>query len=228
VSSEALIELRSVRAFAGAAPVSLCIGRGERVALLGRNGIGKSTLLRAIAGLARPESGSLRLPPCVGYMPQDYRASLLPWLSVRDNVALPLRALALGAREHEARLDEAIAAVALPGSLLGQTPQRLSGGEQQLVALARSLAWQSQAVLFDEPLSALDVAMRASLRVRLSASLEARGLACVLVSHDLDDVLSLATRWVVLGGAAGELVEDQPVSVGRAALEAAVLGVRSA
>lgn len=228
MSSEALIELRSVRAFAGAAPVSLCIGRGERVALLGRNGIGKSTLLRAIAGLARPESGSLRLPPCVGYMPQDYRASLLPWLSVRDNVALPLRALALGAREHEARLDEAIAAVALPGSLLGQTPQRLSGGEQQLVALARSLAWQSQAVLFDEPLSALDVAMRASLRVRLSASLEARGLACVLVSHDLDDVLSLATRWVVLGGAAGELVEDQPVSVGRAALEAAVLGVRSA
>lgn len=227
MSSEALIELRAVRSFAGAAPVSLCIGRGERVALLGRNGIGKSTLLRAIAGLARPESGSLRRPPCVGYMPQDYRASLLPWLSVRDNVALPLRALALSTREHDARLDEAIAVVALPGSLLGQTPQRLSGGEQQLVALARSLAWQSQVVLFDEPLSALDVSTRASLRLRLSASLEARGLACVLVSHDLDDVLSLATRWVVLGGDAGEVVEDQPVSVGRSALEAAVLGAKA-
>jgi len=227
VSSEALIELCAVRSFAGAAPVSLCIGRGERVALLGRNGIGKSTLLRAIAGLARPESGSLRRPPCVGYMPQDYRASLLPWLSVRDNVALPLRALALSTREHDARLDDAIAVVGLPGSLLGQTPQRLSGGEQQLVALARSLAWQSQVVLFDEPLSALDVSTRASLRLRLAASLEARGLACVLVSHDLDDVLSLATRWVVLGGTAGELVEDQPVSVGRAALEAAVLGVKA-
>jgi NitT/TauT family transport system ATP-binding protein len=226
VSSEALIELRAVRAFARAAPVTLRIGRGERVALLGRNGIGKSTLLRAIAGLARPASGSLLRPPSVGYMPQDYRASLLPWLSARDNVALPLRSLALSTRERDARLDEAIAAVALPVSLLGQRPQRLSGGEQQLVALARSLAWQAPVVLFDEPLSALDVSTRASLRRRLAASMEGSGLACVLVSHDLDDVLALATRWVVLGGAAGEVVADEPVSVGRAALEAAVLGAK--
>ena len=228
MTASALIELRGVRAFAGAAPVSLRVGRGERVALLGRNGIGKTTLLRALAGLALPADGSIVRPPTIGYMPQDYRASLLPWLSVRDNVALPLRALALSTREHDARLDEAIAVVALPDSLLGQTPQRLSGGEQQLVALARSLAWQSQVVLFDEPLSALDVSTRASLRLRLAASLEARGLACVLVSHDLDDVLSLATRWVVLGGDEGEVVADQLVSVGRGALEAAVLGAKAA
>lgn len=226
MSSEALIELRAVRAFAGAAPVTLRIDRGERVALLGRNGIGKSTLLRAIAGLARPAVGSLLRPPSVGYMPQDYRASLLPWLTARDNVALPLRSLGLTPRERDERLDEAIAAVALPDSLLGQRPQRLSGGEQQLVALARSLAWQSPVVLLDEPLSALDVSTRASLRRRLAVTLEARGLACVLVSHDLDDVLALATRWVVLGGVAGELVEDHPVSVGRTALEAAVLGAK--
>ncbi len=226
MSSEALIELRAVRAFAGAAPVTLRIGRGERVALLGRNGIGKSTLLRAIAGLARPEGGSLLRPPSVGYMPQDYRASLLPWLTARDNVALPLRSLGLSPRERDERLDEAIAAVALPDSLLGHRPQRLSGGEQQLVALARSLAWQSPVVLLDEPLSALDVSTRASLRRRLAVTLAARGLACVLVSHDLDDVLALATRWVVLGGDAGELVADHPVSVGRAALEAAVLGAK--
>lgn len=226
MSSEALIELRAVRAFAGASAVSLRIGRGERLALLGRNGIGKSTLLRALAGLARPASGSLLRPPSAGYMPQDYRASLLPWLSARENVALPLRSTGLGAAERDARLDEAIAAVALPVSLLDRRPQRLSGGEQQLVALARSLAWQAPVVLFDEPLSALDVSTRASLRRRLSASLESRGLACVLVSHDLDDVLSLATRWVVLGGVAGEVVADEPVSVGRAVLEAAVLGAK--
>jgi NitT/TauT family transport system ATP-binding protein len=227
VTAEALIELTGVRAFAGAAPVTLRVGRGERVALLGRNGIGKSTLLRAIAGLAAPAAGSLRRPPSVGYVPQDYRGSLLPWLSVIDNVGLPLRALRLTPGERDARIDDAVSAVSLPAALLGRTPQQLSGGEQQLVALARALTWRAPAVLFDEALSALDVSTRASLRRRLAGFMEARGLACVMVSHDLDDVLALATRWVVLGGAAGEVVRDEPASVGRDPLERAVLGAEA-
>ena len=224
MTAGALIELTGVRAFAAAAPVTLRVERGERVALLGRNGIGKSTLLRAIAGLTRPAAGSLRRPAAVGYVPQDYRGSLLPWLSVLENVALPLRPLRLTRCERDARVEAAVAAVSLPTSLLDKMPQRLSGGEQQLVAVARALTWQAPALLLDEALSALDGPTRASLRGRLGAFMDTRDLACVLVSHDIDDVLGLATRWVVLGGAAGEVVRDEPTSVGRGPLESAVHG----
>jgi NitT/TauT family transport system ATP-binding protein len=223
----ALIELRDVRAFAGATPVSLCVGRGERVALLGRNGIGKTTLLRAIAGLTRPADGSVRAPPTVGFMPQEYRASLLPWLSVADNVALPLRGQRLSTAARSALLRDARAAASLPDALLPRSPQQLSGGEQQRVALARSLAWRASVVLLDEPLSALDGSTRASLRRDLSAFMEARDTGCLLVSHDLDDVLGLATRWVVLGDVTGAVVDEAQVSAGRAGLTAALLAARS-
>jgi len=216
--------LRHVRVTRGADTISLRVARGERVALLGRNGVGKTTLLRMIAGLCTPCEGSAARATSVGYAPQDYRASLLPWLTVRDNVALPARAEGALPEECARRVEAAARVADLPRELFDRRPDALSGGEMQRVALARALVWEAPLVLLDEPFAALDVAVRAHVRERLGAHLAARGDACVLVSHDLDDALAFATRWVVLGGPGGGVLSDVRASGDRAALEARVAG----
>lgn len=161
------------------------IHAGERVALLGPNGAGKSTALRALAGLAsdRPSPLSRR----VAYVPQDFGASLLPWRTARANVAL------CGAP------DACVwAAVPLGEHALGRRPDALSGGERQLVAIARALATPADALLLDEPFSALAASTRAAVRDALRAWIEARRATLVLVTHDVDDALALADRALVL------------------------------
>jgi ABC-type nitrate/sulfonate/bicarbonate transport system ATPase subunit len=216
--------LRRVRVTRDADFISLRIERGERVALLGRNGVGKTTLLRMIAGLCTPTEGSAARGVDIGYAPQDYRASLFPWLTVRDNVALPARAGGALPEECTRRVETAARVADLSPALFGRGPGSLSGGEMQRVALARALASEAPLVLLDEPFAALDVAVRTRVRERLGAHLAARGDACVLVSHDLDDALALTTRWVVLGGPGGGVLSDARASGGRAALEARVAG----
>jgi ABC-type nitrate/sulfonate/bicarbonate transport system ATPase subunit len=215
----ASVELDDACLDAQLGPVSLRVAAGERVALVGRNGSGKSTLLRLIAGLAKPTRGRVRVT-CVkgalGYVPQAFRASLLPWLSVRDNVALPLRGEPLTAGERVARVDEALAAVPLDRALLTRRPQTLSGGEQQLVALARALVARPSLLLLDEPFSALDAVARRAMRAALGAWLGAAraGASLLIVSHDLDD-LALAERALVFAGRPGRVVADVPAARAR-------------
>lgn len=203
---DAVLTLDAVRATVTSAALSLRLRAGERLALLGPNGAGKSSLLRVIAGLRPPVAGRAHAATPVGYCAQDYRASLFPWLSARDNVALT------APRPDDDAVRVAAARVGLSASLLDRPPETLSGGEQQRVALARAIVTRAPLVLLDEPFSALDPAARAVVRAQLRAALDARDAALVLVTHDLDDALALAARWVVLGGPSGGVRYDGPAT----------------
>ena len=195
-----LVSRHGELAFSAAATIRA----GERVALFGPSGAGKTTLLRMLAGLTRPDSGRLvvgdevwfdaargiDLPPQrrrIGLVFQDY--ALFPHLTVRGNLAF--------AAHTPARVDELLALMGLE-ALANRKPDTLSGGQKQRVALARALAWEPALLLLDEPLSALDPALRSRLQQELLRVHEALKLTTVLVSHDLAEVFRLASRVIRL------------------------------
>jgi len=202
--------LDAVRALPTSMPLTLEFRAGERVALLGANGVGKTALLRVLAGLRAPAAGRVVPARAVGYCAQDYRSSLFPWLTGRENVAL-------GGRDA-AQVAAAAAVAGLTDALLDRRPGGLSGGEQQRIALARAVAGAPSLVLLDEPLSALDVTTRAATVRRLAEALSRRPCALVVVTHDLDDARALCPRWVVLGAPDGRVRHDGPPLADRAAL----------
>ena len=180
---------------------SLCVERGEVVALLGPSGCGKTTLLRLIAGFERPDGGTVAvaerevasaatwIPPerrRVGMVFQDY--ALFPHLTVSENVGfgLPRRARAT-------RVAELLAIVGLD-ALGRRYPHELSGGQQQRVALARALAPAPELVLLDEPWSNVDPFLRESLRAEVSEIIRPLGVTVLLVTHDREEAFSLADR----------------------------------
>jgi ABC-type sulfate/molybdate transport systems ATPase subunit len=181
--------------------LALAVGR-ETVALVGPSGAGKTSVLRAIAGLLRPERGRIGLESeawldtehgidirpesrRVGFVFQEY--ALFPHMSVRANVAF-------GGRE---RVDELLERFGI-AHLAGERPSTLSGGERQRVALARALARDPRVLLLDEPLSALDAYTRAQVRSELRELLRELALPTVMVTHDFDDAAALADRVGVL------------------------------
>jgi sulfonate transport system ATP-binding protein len=172
--------------------VDLDIAPGEFVALLGPSGCGKSTLLRALAGLDHEVSGSgtVTVPAKVSVVFQDSR--LLPWDSVLGNVTL-------GLQDHDAedRGRHALAEVGLAGRERAW-PHQLSGGEQQRVALARSLVRDPELLLADEPFGALDALTRLKMHSLLADLVAAHQPAVLLVTHDVDEAIALADRIVVL------------------------------
>jgi ABC-type Fe3+/spermidine/putrescine transport system ATPase subunit len=196
--------------------VSLAIGRGELFALLGPSGCGKTTLLRLIAGLEVPDAGIIRLGGVdVTGVPAHRRPvhtvfqqyALFPHLTVAENVGfgLPYLDRALnGTRqrpnraERAARVGEALAQVRLDG-LGDRRPHQLSGGQRQRVALARALVLAPQVLLLDEPLAALDPALRREMQSEIKALQRGSGLTFVLVTHDRDEALALSDRLAVLG-----------------------------
>jgi putative hydroxymethylpyrimidine transport system ATP-binding protein len=188
--------------YAGAAlfqGLDFTLAGGQWTCLLGASGVGKSTLLRLIAGLAKPERGRVRCTdgrPLAGRLAwMGQRDDLLPWLSAKDNVVL-------GARLRGETPDGASAAVLLERVGLGrqasQRPATLSGGERQRVALARTLMEDRPVVLMDEPFSALDAITRARLQ-SLAAALLA-GRTVLLVTHDPLEALRLGHRVHIMGG----------------------------
>ena len=172
--------------------VDLDIAPGEFVALLGPSGCGKSTLLRALAGLDHDVKGSgvINVPDRVSVVFQDSR--LLPWDTVLGNVTL-------GLRDHDAdaKARRALAEVGLAGREKSW-PHELSGGEQQRVALARSLVREPQLLLADEPFGALDALTRIKMHGLLRELVAAHRPAVLLVTHDVDEAIALADRIVVL------------------------------
>ncbi|MFS2006314.1 ABC transporter ATP-binding protein [Duganella sp. CT11-25] len=202
--------------------VSVAINKGEIFALLGSSGCGKSTLLRMLAGFETPTQGSITLggkdivsvPPHqrpINMMFQSY--ALFPHLSVWDNIAFGLRRDGLPKDEIAARVEQMLALVQLQ-AYGKRKPHQLSGGQQQRVALARSLAKRPQLLLLDEPLGALDKKLRERTQMELVGIIEEVGVTCVMVTHDQDEAMSMATRIAVMSegrilqvGAPGEIYE---------------------
>ncbi|MEV2221976.1 ABC transporter ATP-binding protein [Nocardia vinacea] len=187
--------------------IDLDIARGEFVALLGRSGSGKSTLLRALAELDRDVlgSGELRVPTERAVVFQDSR--LLPWNRVLDNVTLGLKSVDAAERGRTA-----LAEVGLAGREKAW-PKELSGGEQQRVALARSLVREPELLLADEPFGALDALTRIKMHVLLQDLCARHKPAVLLVTHDVDEAVLLADRVLVLDE--GRIAVDQRIDLER-------------
>ncbi len=188
--------------------VSLEVAAGEVFALLGPSGCGKSTLLRAIAGLEPLTAGRVEMAPAAdgsrpaGIVYQEPR--LLPWLTVAENVALGLRYRANRAARAHASVERALREVGL-ADYAGASPDALSGGQAQRVALARTLITGPSVLLLDEPFAALDPPTRAALQDRLVELARGRGLAVVLVTHDVDEALRTGDRIGLMTPAPGTL-----------------------
>ncbi|MEU4343717.1 ABC transporter ATP-binding protein [Nocardia sp. NPDC023852] len=187
--------------------LDLDIARGEFVALLGRSGSGKSTLLRALAELDYdvPGSGELSVPTERSVVFQDSR--LLPWVRVLDNVTL-----GLGGPGAAERGRAALAEVGLTGREKAW-PKELSGGEQQRVALARSLVREPELLLADEPFGALDALTRIRMHALLRDLCAKHRPAVLLVTHDVDEAVLLADRVLVLDD--GRIAVDQRIDLER-------------
>jgi len=186
--------------------VSLTINKGEIFALLGSSGCGKTTLLRVLAGFERATSGRVTLegvdiaslPPYerpINMMFQSY--ALFPHLNVWDNVAFGLKRQSMPKAQIDVKVQEMLQLVRLE-SFAKRKPHQLSGGQQQRVALARSLARQPKLLLLDEPLGALDKKLREQTRFELVAILQSVGVTCVMVTHDQEEAMSMASRIAVM------------------------------
>ena len=190
----------------GLADVSLTVGAGERVVLVGASGSGKTSLLRAVAGLGPITSGSVRIGGReVTAVPAERRGAvylqqtpaLFPHMTVADNVAFPLRVRGVGAAERRQRAAAALASVRLD-ELGSRRPRTLSGGQRHRAALARAVVARPDVLLLDEPLTGLDPTLRGEVRDGLLAVQKEYGPAMLLVTHDLDEAAAVGDRIGVL------------------------------
>jgi NitT/TauT family transport system ATP-binding protein len=179
------------------------IANGEFVVLFGPNACGKTTILNAIAGLIELDSGRIDIGGVVpgeakvGYIFQNYKETILPWKSVLDNVTYPLALNGISEKERNDRATRLLKdmKISIP---LDAWPSQLSGGQQQLLVIARALIYEPDLMLFDEPFSALDVQTRIQMRDKLQEIWSKTKATILFISHEIDEALLLADRVVML------------------------------
>ena len=186
--------------------LDLTVRAGESLVLLGPSGVGKSTLLRLLAGLDQPSGGELRVGSGTdtdgghSYAVVFQKPLLYPWLTVRENVALGGRFRSLRGRVDTAHVDELLAHFGI-ADLADSRPDAISGGQAQRVAVVRAAATRPEILLLDEPFSALDPVTRADSQRWLVGVTAELGVTTVMVTHDVDEALVVGSRIALLGSA---------------------------
>ena len=188
--------------------VSLTVGRGEFVCLIGASGCGKSTLLSVVAGLDSATSGQVAVGGRVAMMFQE--PGLLPWLTAGANIELALRARKVPRDDRRRRTDELMKLVRLDG-FGAKRPHELSGGMRQRVALARALAQDADVLLMDEPFGALDAMTRDLLHEELERICAEQTLTVLFVTHNVREAVRLGDRVIVLSSRPGRVIDQYPV-----------------
>lgn len=201
------ITLRGLKKWFAGSPLyddfDLDIPKGRITCVFGPNGCGKSTLINLISGLIPLDAGNVLFDgktlaeTTIGYVFQNYRDALFPWLRARDNIAYPLRVRGMAKAERERRVEELATSFDIRFDL-DRYPYELSGGQQQLVSIMRALAPHPEVLFLDEPFSALDYEMTLAMRDKLQEVFQATGTTMVVVSHDLEEAVYLADHVLLL------------------------------
>jgi NitT/TauT family transport system ATP-binding protein len=196
------------------------VRKGEFVCIVGPSGVGKTTLLQCLTGLQRSSEGAVRFdgqvvsgtPHGMAIVFQDYSRSLMPWLSVIDNVTLPLRSAGIPKKERKRIATDALAKVGLV-DFCDSYPWQLSGGMQQRVAIARALAFEPKVIVMDEPFASVDAQTRSDLEDLVLKVRDELGITVLLVTHDIDEAVYLADTVLVLSGKPASVEAMIPVDL---------------
>lgn len=202
--------------------IDLEIEQGEFLCIVGRSGSGKTSLLRILAGLLRPSGGEVLFRGCAITGPsreraivfQDYSKALLPWRTVKANIALALEARKVPRAVRDSLIEELLGRMGIARAK-NQYPSELSGGMQQRVQIARCLAQDPSVLLMDEPFGALDALTRQALQDEIQLLASEKRITVVFITHDLEEAIYLGDRVVVLGGAPAHIVDVLDVGLPR-------------